>query len=139
MTDTASVIDAMSKQSPTSRTLQELKQLGFTAGVVEQTVRGKGIVFKRDYLNCIDIIAVREGIGILGIQATSNNGGNHAARKAKALATPALRNWLESGGRFEIWSWAKQGARGERKTWQKRREEIRLDDLPAPAEEVTGG
>lgn len=59
---------------------------------------------------------------IIGIQATS--GTNHAARIAKAKAEPRLRHWVDAGGRFEIWSWAKRGARGKRKTWTLRTEEV---------------
>lgn len=59
---------------------------------------------------------------IIGIQATS--GTNHAARIEKSRAEPRLVAWLRAGGRFEVWSWAKQGARGKRKTWTLREEEL---------------
>lgn len=110
----------MAKTSPTSRTLQELKRLGFAAQVVE---RWNAFAKKRiDLFGIIDVVAIKPGVGIIGIQATS--GTNHAARRTKSLAEPRLRLWLESGGRFEVWSWAKQGARGARKLWELRREEI---------------
>jgi hypothetical protein len=117
----------MAKESPTSRALRDLRQLGFIADKVEQ--RLPKCFITRDLFGCIDIVAVREGVGILGVQATSNNGGNHSARRIKAIAEPRLRNWLLAGGRFEIWSYAKQGARGERKIWTLRRDPVTLDDL----------
>ncbi len=116
--------------TPTKRSLDRLKQLGFEAGVVE---RFNSVTKRRhDLLGVIDIVAVREGIGVLGVQATS--GDNHASRRTKALAEPRLRTWLASGGRFEIFSWSKKGKAGKRKLWELRREEIFLHDLD-PAEE----
>ena len=115
-------------QSPTSRTLAELRGLGFEAGVVERRVPNRWDI-TIDLFGCIDIVAMREGSGIVGIQATS--GGNHAARRSKSLAEPRLRAWLASGGRFEIWSWSKAGARGARKLWTLRREELTLADVAA--------
>lgn len=106
--------------SPTQRTLQALRKLGFVAAVVERWNPHARV--RQDLFGCIDIVAIRDGIGILGIQACA--GASHAARRDKAAAEPKLRTWLECGGRFEIWSWAKQGARGKRKTWTLRREEI---------------
>jgi hypothetical protein len=67
---------------------------------------------------------------------------NHAARRVKAAAVPALRDWLCAGGRFEIWSWRLKGAAGKRKMYELRREELTLDDLTsevAPASAPTSG
>lgn len=112
-------------KSPTARSLDELKSLGFAAQVVE---RWNAFAKKRvDLFGVIDVVAVKPGVGVLGVQATS--GTNHAARRAKALAEPRLRVWLASGGRFEVWSWEKQGARGDRKLWTLRRQEITADML----------
>jgi hypothetical protein len=74
--------------------------------------------------------------GILGIQATAGGtGGAHAARRAKILAEPRARQWVEAGGRLELWSWAKQGARGKPKRWQLRVETYQ--EMVAGAREVT--
>lgn len=136
------------RASPTRFALRDLKKMGFVAQVVER--RLPGCFITQDLFGCIDIIALRAGIGILGIQATGGDGGNHAARRNKALGTapviekpaaagkrkrapvrPKLREWLEAGGRFEIWSYRKAGAQGKRKLYALRREELTLDDLPA--------
>jgi len=110
--------------TPTARTLARLRADGWTAEVVEQTVRAGLKVWKRDLFNVIDIIAAHPQRGILGVQTTS---GAHAAdRKAKALDEPKLLPWLRSGGNFEVWSWEKQGARGKRKLWTLRRQVFRL-------------
>ena len=119
--------------SPTQRALADLRSLGFVAQVVERFNPHAKV--RQDLFGCIDIVAVREGCGILGVQACA--GASHAARRAKSLAEPRLRAWLAAGGRFEVFSYAKRGGRGERKRWQLRREELTADDLPAEPLEVT--
>lgn len=121
--------------TPTARSLDECRKRGWIAQVVEQNVRiPGGRMFKRDLFGVIDIVAIAAPVElsnglvlprrIVGIQATSNNGGTHAARVRKAQEEPRLGAWLASGARFEVWSWAKQGARGKRKTWTLRTEAI---------------
>lgn len=111
--------------TPTQRTIADLKAMGFTFQVVE---RWNPFAKRRvDFLGCIDVIACKPGVGIVGIQATS--GTNHSARREKAKAEPKLRAWLESGARFELWSYAKRGARGKSKTWELRREELTAADV----------
>lgn len=113
--------------SPTARAMADLRQLGFEPWVVESRIPHTFIT--RDCFGFADILAHRPGVGILLIQVTS--GSNHAARRAKCYAEPRLRSWLLSGGRVEIWSYAKRGAAGTRKLYQLRRNEITLADLPA--------
>tara|TARA_Y100000310_G_C20059489_1_gene524309 strand:- start:34 stop:417 length:384 start_codon:yes stop_codon:yes gene_type:complete len=111
--------------SPTQRTLKYYRDLKWTCQVVEKWVP---MAKKRvDLFNCIDIVAMKKGAGIIGIQATS--GTNHAQRRTKAMAEPKLREWLESGGRFWVVSWSKRGGAGKRKLWTIRQEEITLEDL----------
>lgn len=113
-------------KSPNKRALDDLRTMGFTCQTVE---RWNSFARKRiDLFGCIDIVAARDGIGLLAVQACA--GASHAARRTKSLAEPRLRVWLMAGGRFEIWSYAKRGARGKAKKWELRREEILLGDLP---------
>lgn len=125
--------------SPTQRTLAECRKRGYPAQVVEQTIPRTFI--KRDLFGCIDIIAIERccpehadgeccAPRVLAIQATGGSG-SHAHRRTKVLAEPRIRHWLLAGGRFEIWSWNKRGARGKRKTWTLRIEEITLADFNA--------
>jgi hypothetical protein len=107
--------------SPTQRTLARLKELGFTAGIVEKWNQYARV--RQDLFNFIDIVAIHPDSGIIGIQACA--GGSHSARRAKILAEPKFLEWCKAGGRVEVWSWAKQGARGKRKTWTLRREELK--------------
>jgi hypothetical protein len=121
--------------SATARALEDLRALGFIAAVVEK--RLPHCFRTKDCFGFGDILAVRPGIGVVLIQATAGDGGNHAARRSKLVALDEARVWLESGGLIEIWSYRKGGAAGKRKTYALRREEIRLDDLfPAVTVEV---
>jgi len=115
--------------TPTARSLEVLRELGYVAQVVEQTIPHTQI--KRDLLGVIDIVAVHHEYGILGVQATS--GSNHARRVQKALAEPRLGIWLLAGAHFQVWSWRKAGKAGERKRWALRREPVTTADFPAPA------
>lgn len=117
--------------SPTIRSKAEIARRGGTCGVVEKWVTvpthpAGGV--RIDFLGCIDLLAVfPPAQGILGVQACA--GSSHAARRTKALEEPRLAAWLEAGGRFEVWSWAKRGARGKRKLWTLRAEPITLEDI----------
>lgn len=110
--------------SPTQRTLAHARDLGFLAQVVERFNPHARV--RVDLFGVIDIVAVHDGCGVLGIQACA--GGSHAARRTKAMETDGLKRWLSAGGRFELWSWSKRGERGKRKLWTLRREELVLRD-----------
>ena len=124
--------------SPTARTLAECKRRGWTAGVVERhSPFPRPFGKKHDLFGVIDLIVIvppvrrrRSRGSILAIQATSS-ASNHAHRRAKILAEPRSRMWLESGGRLELWSWSKRGGRHVvRKRWTLRVEAFTLDMFP---------
>lgn len=108
------------KTSPTQRALKELRKLGYVAQVVERWNPYARV--RIDLFGGIDVIGVKPGCQILGVQATS--GTNHAARVSKLRGEPQLAAWVQSGGQLEVWSFAKKGPRGKRKTWELRRERI---------------
>lgn len=87
----------------TNRALEILAQCGWLAGIVERKVSR---IVTHDLFGFIDIIAVKpsDDCGILGLQVTSANGGNCAARVKKLLQEPNLRTCLESGMRVEVWA-----------------------------------
>lgn len=90
-------------QSPTQRTLKNLRANGWTAEVVEHYNRFSRT--RHDLFGGIDILAIKGEI-TLGVQCTS--GDNHAARVAKLAALPAMVLWLASGSRkLQVWSWSK--------------------------------
>lgn len=115
-------------KSPTARTLNELRSIGYFAQTVEQQIPNTFI--KRDLFGCIDIVAVHPSHrSIVGIQATS--AAHHAERRKKAMIEPRLRAWLQAGGRFVVYSWRVDAA-GKNVP---RIEDIELSDLP-PKEEA---
>ena len=118
----------------TAHALAECRKRGWDADKVEQ--RLPRCFITKDLFGCIDILAMTEST-FLGLQVTA--GDNHAARKAKAMAEPRLRRWLQLGGRFAIWSYDKRGAAGARKLYQLREEEITLQDLWSAAEPLEAG
>lgn len=106
-------------QSPTARTLAVCRKRGWEAQAVE---RFNSYTKQRiDLFGVIDIVAITPA-GILRIQACV--GGDHAKRMKKALDEPRLHEWLKHA-QFAVWSWAKQGARGKRKLWTLREEEVK--------------
>jgi len=114
----------MPKVSPTQRSMALLRKEGSVFQVVE---RWNAFARRRiDLFGCIDIVCIHPTRGIIGIQATS--GTNHSARISKSLAEPKLKNWLEAGGKFEVWSWAKKGAAGKAKRWTCRIQPISLNE-----------
>lgn len=117
--------------SPTARTLAECKKHGWPAQVVEKY---NSFVKRRfDLFGCIDVVAITPG-GILGIQAAAgrreSGGGDIASHRTKILAEPRIKQWIEAGGRFELWSWSDQGKREGRKRWQLRIELFSAADFP---------
>jgi len=126
--------------SPTQRALAELKRRGWTAQVVERWNQYARV--RVDLFGCIDIVAIdpasdrtvpvgpifvrNQGAAIVGIQVTAS-AAHHAHRRAKILAEPRMRQWVEAGGRLELWSWSKKGKRGKRKRWELRVE--RYEDM----------
>jgi hypothetical protein len=119
--------------SPTQRAMKECRSRGWIPWVVEKWNPHAKI--KQDMYGCIDVIAITPD-EIIGLQITS--GSNHASRRAKCLEEPRMKDWCAVAG-LEVWSYAKQGARGEKKAWTLRTE--RLNDAfshpPAPEEQPT--
>jgi hypothetical protein len=105
--------------SPTARSLQHLRELGYQAKVVEKWNPFAKI---RQDLFGGDLLALKAGEPVLIIQATS--GSNHAARRTKLEEEGFVALWKGAGAVLEVWSWAKQGPRGRRKVWQVRREAL---------------
>lgn len=120
--------------TPTQRALAELRKQGHVAAITERWNPHAKI--RQDLFGFCDILYLT-GAAIVALQVTS--GANHAARRAKILAEPLARTWLRSGGIIELWSFSKTGARGKRKLWTVRKEEIVLADIPACAKYAARG
>lgn len=100
--------------SPSQRSLQWVRLLGFRAQVVEKWNPHARV--RNDLFGIIDILAVsRDGKGtIVAIQATS--GSNVAKRVDKVLACEALPDLLAAGWIIEVQGWRKL-----RNRWKVRR------------------
>lgn len=105
--------------SPTARSLQRLREMGYRAQVVE---KWNPFAKVRQDLFGGDVLALKPGEPVLIVQATT--GANHAARRTKLEAAGFIALWKGAGASLEIWSWAKQGPKGKRKTWTLRREAV---------------
>lgn len=105
--------------SPTQRTLKELRKREMIAQVVERWNPHAKV--RVDLFGVIDLVVIAPPkIGaargaILGIQACA--GSSHAARRDKILAEPRAGQWVDAGGRLELWSWSQRGAAGKAKRW----------------------
>ena len=97
--------------SPTARTLAHLRKLGYTAEKVEQRLPIPGKYVTRDFLECIDILAMRPDEPVLGVQCTSHS--NLSNREKKCIEKGHL--WLSTGSRLEAWAW--RPIKGKR-AWQ---------------------
>jgi hypothetical protein len=107
--------------SPTSRSLEYLRERGWVAHVVE-----KRNPFTKKLKDCFgaDIVAIHPAQKLtLWVQATS--GTNHRARVHKCRLNPEVRNVLQVGHLFEVWSWEKN----KKRQWKLRTEKLRLSDL----------
>lgn len=112
-----------SSTSPTQRTLAECRKRGIVAQVVERWNPHARV--RVDLFGVIDLVAIVPRVvtihgqaiagQIVGIQACA--GASHAERRTKILAEPRARQWVEAGGRLELWSWSKRGDRGKAKRW----------------------
>jgi hypothetical protein len=104
--------------SPTSRTLERLRKLGWTAQVVERWNAYAKI--RQDLFGCIDIVAVKASeVGVLGVQCTSRS--NMSSRVRKCHCSPVMATWLDARNGLQVWGWAKVRGR-----WEATVEEIRL-------------
>ena len=88
--------------SPTERALKHLRKLGYQAQVVEKWNAFAKI--RKDLFDCIDIVAVRPGLPVLGVQCTSHS--NISSRFPKSLILGQM--WLSTGHtELEVWAWRK--------------------------------
>lgn len=108
--------------SPTSLTLNRLRELGYIACPVERRIAAANI--RKDAFGVGDVLAAhpirRE---VLLVQATS---ADHVAhRLTKARAHPELAAWSRAGGLFQVWGWSRRAG------WEVRVVELRAEDLAA--------
>jgi hypothetical protein len=106
--------------------MARLRKLGYTVGVVEKF---NSFTKQRiDLFGCIDLVAIHPGRrGVLGVQATISK--HVPNRRAKVLASPIIKIWLEAGNRIWVVGWSKMGARGKAKRWTMTGDKVTLEDF----------
>src|SRR3546814_1554249 len=87
--------------SPTSRSLKHLRDLGYAAAVVERRVPGKPITI--DLFGCIDLVAVDERGRIAWVQTTTAS--NMASRRNKLKDNDILPFLAMNGNRVILHGW----------------------------------
>jgi hypothetical protein len=125
------------KTKPTQRSLKHLRENGWTVHIVEKYLPPRGgmkfgvridVYGFGDILACRGEMKVIDGDPIPGrialIQTTTGHGGNFAAHRDKILAIPEFYEWKKSGGKVFLHGWRFGGARGEKKRWILREEEL---------------
>lgn len=101
--------------SPTQRCLKHLRELGYTPAVVEKF--NSFTKQRKDLYECIDIVAVRPGVRVLGIQACAHS--SMSARMKKCIEFG--QGWLSTGHtQLEVWAFRK--LKGHKKLQLYRRE-----------------
>ena len=127
----------MAGLSPTQRTLNWLREKGYTVGTVERWVPKPGMPgggFKQDYLGIIDLIALGAD-GVIGVQSTGSAWSEHMQ---KLIVTNAdmTRIWLETPGTTLLligWRKCKRrlpgGGWSKAAYWTPREQQITLDML----------
>jgi carbonic anhydrase len=94
--------------SPTQRSLQRLRQMGYRASVVEHW--NPHAKCRQDLFGFVDILAVHQN-ETLAVQTTSSD--NVAARVRKIRDSAALEAVLQAGWRVQVHGWRKRGTRWE--------------------------
>ncbi len=114
--------------TPTQRTLKYLKDEGWLPWVVERFVPSKPFPRRIDFLNCIDIIAIRKDQPPTGIQSC---GQAFAEHDRKILAEPKAGLWLSVGCRLILVGWRKVKKKrgGKAMVWKPRIKEYTPSDF----------
>lgn len=106
--------------SPTQRSLKFLRDLGWTAEVVERY--NPAIKTKHDLFGFADILAIRPGHRPLLVQTTSAS--NFAARRKKILSLPLAAHALSCGFDIILHGWRKPKHR-----WVVKEEVVTIEDF----------
>jgi hypothetical protein len=109
--------------TPTQRSLR-LRREGYTAAVVE---RWNAFARRRqDLFNFLDLVALHDDHGILGVQTTTAH--NLQARANKIRAEPQALAWLKAGGKIEVHGWRRSKPGSRRREWVVERRAITFNN-----------
>lgn len=103
--------------TPNARSKAYYEKQGHIAGIVERwSPFPKPFGKRHDFLGVFDLLVLKAGGEVWGIQATTN--AHVPDRIRKLRGSDAFNNWLRLGGKAAVLGWAKLGARGKRKKWE---------------------
>ncbi len=109
------------------RSIAELKKNGYTHAIVERWNQFAHI--RQDLFGFIDIVAIKsKELGVLAIQACSDDSGDVSSHVKKLMDNPNLKIWLQGRNSCEIYGWGHRGERGKRKVWTLRKVKFMLDE-----------
>lgn len=115
------------------RTLAYLRDLGYTCSIVEKFNAFAGPHGQReDLFGFIDILAIGQGKGIIGVQACGSDWGSHV-KKITEERGHIVTLWLRAGGKATLIGWRKlkvvkkDGTKGKAERWQPRIADIVLN------------
>jgi len=113
--------------SPTQRTIKWIKENGWTYDVVERWIKMPMGGHRKDFLGCIDIIAINKNQTI-GIQSTGTAFSSH---KKKILDNPNALKWIKAGNKLILIGWRKLKLKrgGKAMRWRPRLYEFTIEDF----------
>ena len=91
------------KASPTQRSLEHMRKLGYACDVVEKWIPGANI--RKDLFGCIDILCLGPE-GTVAVQATS--GTNVSARVNKIAESEHVGAMRKAGWKLLVHGWIKE-------------------------------
>lgn len=102
------------KDSPTKRTLKWFREAGWNCHVVEHWNAFARV--RQDLFGFIDIVCVKDGRPVTGIQCTTRQ--NLLSREEKAFARDEFYLWLKGGGTIYFFGWKLSSPKGVKaKRW----------------------
>lgn len=98
--------------NPTQRTLIHCRKLGWLPWVVERRIAMPDNPWGnlKDLYGGIDVVAMDQHAGLIGIQASSR--AMVAPRQRKLEQLDDMREWLRRGLRLEVWGWDQPNGKG---------------------------
>ena len=125
--------------SPTQRSMNAMRESGRRVGVVERFLGYAGPHgVRKDLFGFIDIIAIDDQEGIVGVQACGGSGFAAHRRKIVEEKAEEAKAWLRAGGKIELWAWCqvKMVKGGTRMVYKPRIDHITIDDITGPPPEA---
>ena len=124
----------MAGLSPTQRTLRELRRLGRICAITEkwQIIPGHpGGGVRKDLFGFIDVLVLDPSQGIIAIQSCGSSFSQHYRKITNSECTSNVIEWLRSGGKVELWGWAKVLVKrgGKARFWKPKVQVITEEDI----------